>query len=48
MKSSVGVEDVKFSKDLQLKGKVENYLQDVIDTMRQSLRDIASDSLRRF
>ena len=48
MKSSVGIEEVKFSKPLKLVGKVENYLQDVIDMMRMSLKDIAADSLSRF
>ena len=46
--SSVGVEEVEFSSPLKLVGKVENYLQDVIDMMRRSLKDIAADSLKRF
>ena len=29
-------------------GKVETYMQDVIDTMRGSLKDIAGDSLKRL
>jgi dynein heavy chain len=46
--SSVGIEEVQFSRTLTLTGKVENYLQDVIDMMRGSLKDIAADSLKRF
>ena len=48
IKSSVGIEEFQFSRPLKLVGKVENYLQDVIDMMRLSLKDIAADSLKRF
>jgi len=48
MKSCVGVETVQFTKSLSLLGKVENYLEDVIQTMRQTLKDIGRDSLKRF
>lgn len=48
MHASVGKEYVKFSKGLELMRKVENYLQDVIDMMRRSLKDIAADSRVRF
>jgi dynein heavy chain len=41
MKSCVGVEYVEFTEMLKLDGKVETYLQDVIDTMRTSLRKIS-------
>ena len=46
--SSVGVETVTFTKPLKLEKKVENYLQDVIDRMRLSIKNIAADSLVRF
>ena len=48
MKACVGVEYVKFTEDLKLLGKVEVYLQDVLNTMRNSLRDIARKSLKKF
>lgn len=48
MHASVGKEYVDFSDSLQLIGKVENYLQDVIDSMRSTLRNIAADSRKRF
>lgn len=44
MKSGVGVEYVELTKPLQLLGKVEVYLQDMIDTMQTTLRDIATKS----
>ena len=46
--SSVGKEYVEFSEPLKLERKVENYLQDVIDRMRLSIKTIAADSLKRF
>ena len=46
--ASVGKEYVPFTAKLNLERKVENYLQDVIDTMRSSIKDIAADSLKRF
>lgn len=46
--SSVGKEFVDFTAPLKLERKVENYLQDVIDTMRSSIKNIAADSLKRF
>ena len=48
MKSCVGVEYVAFTVECKLVGKVEVYLQMVLDTMRQSLKDIAMSSLMRF
>lgn len=48
MHTNVGVEFVEFSHDLKLMGKVENYLQEVINTMRTSLRDVAAASLLRL
>lgn len=48
MHSSVGTEYVPFSDSLKLLGKVEIYLQDVIDTMRKTLNVIAAQSLIKF
>jgi len=45
MHTNVGVEYVEFTQVLKLMGKVETYMQDVIDTMRSSLKDIAGKSL---
>ena len=42
--SCVGKEDVEFDAPLKLMGKVENYLADVIDKMRTTLRLIAGKS----
>ena len=46
--SSVGKEYVEFCEDLQLVDKVESYLQKVIDRMRESIKKIAADSLKRY
>ena len=48
MHSSVGKEFVPFSEDLKLLGKVEIYLQDVIDCMRKTLNQVAAQSLVKF
>jgi len=48
MHTNVGIEYVEFSSDLKLMGKVENYLQEVINTMRFSLRDVGVASLKRL
>lgn len=48
METCVGKEFVDFPKPLKLLGKVENYLQDVIDTMKESLKIIASKSVVNF
>jgi dynein heavy chain len=48
MKACVGIEYVAFTADLKLLGKVECYLQDVLDAMRNSLRDISKKSLKKF
>ena len=48
MHACVGKEYVKFTSDLALMGKVEIYLQDIINIMRSSLKDIAKKSLKRF
>jgi len=48
MHACVGKEYVKFSEDLKLLGKVEVYLQDVINTMRSSLKEISRKSLKMF
>jgi dynein heavy chain len=45
MDTCVGKEYVEFYKPLKLVGKVENYLGDVIDTMRASLNHIAAKSV---
>lgn len=46
--SCVGKEYVEFTKVLPLMGKVETYLQDVIDSMRSSLNNIAEKSVKAF
>jgi len=48
MHTNVGKEYVEFTTDLKLLGKVENYLQQVIDTMRSSLKDVGGVSLKRY
>lgn len=48
MKSCVGIEYVNFTEPLKLLGKVEVYLQDVIDVMRVSLRKIAGHSMEKY
>ena len=48
MHTNVGVEYVEFSSPLKLMGKVENYMQEVINSMKSSLRDIAGASLKRL
>ena len=45
METCVGKEYVKFPKPLKLIGKVENYLGDVIDKMKESLKIIGNQSL---
>jgi dynein heavy chain len=47
MISCVGTEYVDFNEPLKLLGKVEGYMQDVIDAMRKSLRLIAGDSWKK-
>jgi dynein heavy chain len=46
MISCVGVEYVEFNEPLKLMGKVEGYMQDVIDSMRLSLRLCAGKSFK--
>jgi dynein heavy chain len=48
MHAGVGKEYVKFTQEKALMGKVEVYLQDIIDTMRNTLRDTSKKSLKRF
>jgi dynein heavy chain, axonemal len=48
MIASVGVEKVVFTEKLKLLGKVETYLEDVLQTMRKSLREISKKSLQMF
>jgi len=47
MHACVGKEYVEFTTDLKLMGKVEVYMQDILDTMRSSLRDISVKSLKK-
>jgi len=48
MITNVGIEYVEFTSPLKLNGKVENYMQDVINSMKTSLREIAGASLLRL
>lgn len=48
MHACVGKEYVEFPTPLKLMGKVEVYLQDVLDTMRNSLKEIAMKSLKSY
>jgi dynein heavy chain len=48
MHACVGKEYVKFTKDLSLMGKVEVYLQDIIDVMRSTLKDLSKASLKKY
>lgn len=48
MHSCVGKEYVEFTSELKLLGKVEIYLQDVLNIMRNSLKDIAVKSLKKY
>jgi dynein heavy chain len=48
MHACVGKEYVKFTSDLSLMGKVEVYLQDIIDIMRSTLKDLSKKSLKRY
>jgi dynein heavy chain len=46
--SCVGTEYVDFTRELKLLGKVECYMQDILDCMRGSLKDIAVRSIKKF
>ena len=46
MISCVGTETVSYTKELKLEGKVEIYLQDLINSMISSLREIAGNSFK--
>lgn len=48
MHTNVGAEYVPWTSVLKLMGKVETYMQDVIDCMRSSLKDIAGDLLKQL
>ena len=48
MITGVGSEEVNLTKPLKLVGKVEIYLQDLIDSMVNTLRDIADASFKSF
>jgi dynein heavy chain len=48
MHTNVGSEYVPYSAPLKLMGKVENYMQEVINSMKQSLRDIAAGSVTKL
>lgn len=44
----VGKEYVEFTRELKLLGKVECYMQDILDVMRGSLKDISLASIKKF
>lgn len=46
MITCVGVEQVKFTTPLKLMGKVECYMQDIVQTMNQTLQIIAGSSFK--
>ena len=48
MHACVGKEYVEFTRELKLLGKVECYMQDILDCMRGSLKDISVSSLKKF
>ena len=48
MHSCVGKEYVKFSSDLPLEGKVEQYMTDIIQKMRSELRGILHNSVKAY
>jgi dynein heavy chain len=48
MHACVGKEYVEFTTECKLLGKVECYMQDILDVMRSSLRDISVKSLSKF
>jgi len=48
MITNVGIEYVEFTLPFKFNGKVENYMQDVINSMKTSLREIAGASLLRL
>jgi hypothetical protein len=48
MHSCIGIEYVKFTRELKLLGKVEIYMQWIIDNMRGSLKDLTVDNLKKM
>jgi hypothetical protein len=48
MHSCIGVEYVKFTRELKLLGKVEIYMQWIIDNMRGSLKDLCVENLKKM
>ena len=48
MHACVGKEYVEFTRECKLLGKVECYMQDILDVMRGSLKDISVRSLKKF
>jgi dynein heavy chain len=48
MHACVGKEYVEYTRELKLLGKVEVYMQDILDCMRGSLKDISIISIKRF
>lgn len=46
--SDIGKERVEFTRELKLNGKVETYLQWIIDCMRGSLKDISLLALKEI
>ena len=43
-----GVEYVEFEKELPLEGKVESYMNDIINKMRSELRSVLDKSIRAY
>jgi dynein heavy chain len=48
MHACVGKEYVEFTSECKLMGKVECYMQDILDIMRSSLKDHSIRSLKKF
>jgi len=48
MHACVGKEYVEFTRELKLLGKVEGYMQDILDVMRGSLKDLSVSALKKF
>jgi dynein heavy chain len=46
--SCVGKEYVEFTRELKLLGKVECYMQDILDCMKGSLKDIMLRAIKKF
>lgn len=46
--SDIGKEEIDFTRELKLLGKVECYLEDIIQCMRGSLKDISLKALKEY